>query len=101
MDESFPELAPRLRARGLSLDAVIHQSDVFDLIEDEPLDNWLGDMDAMKERIAAAAAIIEDKCRLTTAMGVMRLAAGVQQELDAAFGHVTGLPARGTIAQAA
>ena len=93
VDEAFPDLAPELRGRGLSLNAVIHQSDVFDLIEDGPLENWLGDIEAVKRQLAAATTI-EQRRELATAIGVMRLATGVKQELDAVFVHVTGLPAR-------
>lgn len=89
--DAFPDLAPVLRERGLSLNAVIHQSDVFDLIEDEPLSNWLGDIEAAKRQLAQATAV-DEKRQVATAISIMRLARGVASELDAVFVHVTGQP---------
>lgn len=90
IEDACPELVSAIEELGLSTKAVIHQNEVYELVGDESVDNFAGDIEAMRRDLLAATAI-ERKRVIATSIGVALLANGVKRELDAVFETVVGV----------
>lgn len=84
VEHECAELAGFARARGIATDAVIRANDVFELIGDEGLSEYLFDLDRLKAELAAETKT-DEKRRIATTIGIARLAHGMNEELDAVF----------------
>jgi hypothetical protein len=84
VEHECAELAGFARARGIACDAVIRTNDVFELIGDEGLADYLFDIDRLKAELAAEGDP-DEKRRIATTIGIARLAHGMNEELDAVF----------------
>jgi hypothetical protein len=81
----FPELVAQAQEHGIPTDAVIPQNELYELIStgSTVAENIIS-VALLKEKLAAAQDTVT-KQKLATAIGISRLAKGVQDELDSVF----------------
>lgn len=90
IEKIFPELVRSARENGIPTDAVIYQNELFQIIgSDDTVENSIVDIPALKEQLAETPDI-DEKRKLATAIGVSRLAKGVQEDLDGVFAALFG-----------